>query len=267
MKKLIYTLAAAITVFASCEKEIDLDYHEIDPLPVIEGILTSDKTEVKFTRTRNMTDSVKAPGIKCESVRIIADDGTATELEFNSDGFYRPTSNIQVLPGHKYTLEVKNDGLTYTAVSTVNEPVVTTEPEFIWAELMDWMQCWQFKIIDNPDTVEKYVRVDVWRNGKIYAWGTISGKGEFPCTMSLYYDSDMEMDEEMIVYNGDKMRLEIMTIDYETYNYLYGLQIDNMNPSPIFKCSNPDVTCLGYFSAMKNIQVYETEYVKTEHPK
>ena len=170
------------------------------------------------------------------------------------------------MPGHQYTLEVKNDGLTYTAVSTVNEPVITTEPEFVWAEFMDWMQCWQFEVIDNPDTVKKYIRVDVWRNGKIYAWGTISGKGEFPCTMSLYYDSDMEMDEEMIVYDGDQMRLEIMTIDYETYNYLYGLQIDNMNPTPIFKCSDPDVTCLGYFSAMKNIEVFETVYNKTPHP-
>ncbi|MBQ5576152.1 MAG: hypothetical protein IIT37_08905, partial [Bacteroidales bacterium] len=122
------------------------------------------------------------------------------------------------------------------------------------------------EVIDNPDTVKKYIRVDVWRNGKIYAWGTISGKGEFPCTMSLYYDSDMEMDEEMIVYDGDQMRLEIMTIDYETYNYLYGLQIDNMNPTPIFKCSDPDVICLGYFSAMKNIEVFETVYNKTPHP-
>ena len=110
MKKIFYILAA-LTIFASCEKEIDLDYHEIDPLPVIEGILTSDKTEVKFTRTRNMSDSVKTPGMQCESVRIIADDGTATELEFGSDGIYRPAQNIDVVPGHQYTLEVKNDGL------------------------------------------------------------------------------------------------------------------------------------------------------------
>ena len=95
MKKIFYILAA-LTIFASCEKEIDLDYHEIDPLPVIEGILTSDKTEVKFTRTRNMSDSVKTPGMQCESVRIIADDGTATELEFGSDGTTAqpPNSNL-----------------------------------------------------------------------------------------------------------------------------------------------------------------------------
>lgn len=265
MKKLLY-IFAALTLFASCEKEIELDYHEIDPLPVIEGIMTSEKTEVKFTRTRNMDDSVKTPGMKCESVRIIADDGTSTELQFDNDGFYRPAQNINVLPGHKYTLEVKNDGLTYTAVSTANEPIKNTEPEFVWAELMDWMQIWEFNVIDNPDTLEKYVRVDIYRNGKIYAWGTISGKGEFPVDMSLYYDSDMELDEEMIVYDGDNMRLEIMTIDYETYNYLYGLQIDNMNPTPIFKCSDPEVICLGYFSAMPNIHVYETTYVKSPHP-
>jgi hypothetical protein len=39
-----------------------------------------------------------------------------------------------------------------------------------------------------------------------------------------------------------------------------------MNPTPIFKCSDPEVICLGYFSAMKNIEGFETVYNKTPHP-
>ncbi len=266
MKKIFYIFAAATAILASCEKEIDLDYKDIDPLPVIEGILSSENTEVKFTRTRNMGDSVKSPGIQCESVRIIGEDGTAVELDFGSDGVYRPAQNIDVEPGRTYTLEVKNDGLTYTAQSTASEPVKTTGPEFVWAEFVDWMQCWEFLVVDNSDSVEKFLRINIFRNGKIYYWGTTSGKGEFPVDLGLYYDSDMEFDEEMILYDGDKMRFEIMTIDRATYDYLYGLQIDNMNPAPIFRCSDPDVTCLGYFSAMVTVQVQEVVYEKTKHP-
>ena len=40
-----------MAVLVSCEKELDISYHNIDPLPVIEAELTPDGARVGITMT------------------------------------------------------------------------------------------------------------------------------------------------------------------------------------------------------------------------
>ena len=99
MRKLIYIIAIAATALASCTKEIELDYNDIDPIPVIEGYLSPDNTVVTITKTRNMDDSTTTPGIKVDDVRVILPDGGEVPFEFQSDGNYRPTGEITLNDG------------------------------------------------------------------------------------------------------------------------------------------------------------------------
>ena len=52
---------------------------------------------------------------------------------------------------------------------------------------------------------------------------------------------------------GDKLRVELRTIDQRAYDYLYSMQImDNTSTNPI---RNFTGGCLGYFSAYSQVVV------------
>ena len=88
MKKIFY-IAVLFAMLCSCTKEIEIDYRDIEEIPVIEGLLTTDKAEVKITKSRNMDDSTKMSGIKVDDVKIIMPSGEEKVLDFQSDGCYR----------------------------------------------------------------------------------------------------------------------------------------------------------------------------------
>ena len=63
--KTIVSLWSFVLLLLSCEKEIDVDYHQVDQLYVAEGLVTQDGTTnrtnkptyVRLTTTQNMTDN------------------------------------------------------------------------------------------------------------------------------------------------------------------------------------------------------------------
>lgn len=265
MKNFLYfSILAWATTLISCTKEIELDYHDIEPVPVIEGLLSADRTEVRITRTRNMDDSVKSAGIEVDRVEIISANGLATTLNYQSDGFYRPASAITLNDGETYTLRVTMDGVTYTGESTLQPAIQITEPEFLWANLMDWMQVMEFETINVADDAEVYGWIRIYRNRELYFADVGRIKGNSPIDIGLYYDSDMELDEEMILYNGDTLALEVRTIDLDVYNYLAEYNSTKMNPEQFFTPSVEGKVCLGYFAAYSSVS-HEIIYRKTPH--
>ncbi|MBR4265448.1 MAG: DUF4249 family protein [Bacteroidales bacterium] len=264
MKKLIY-FAVLFFLMCSCTKEIELDYNDIEPIPVIEGHLTPDTAEVIITKTRNMNDSVKTEGIKVDDVRIILPDGEEFQMDFQSDGYYRLDSKkINLVTGNTYKLKVTIDGVEYTGESTLQPKIEISEPEFLWTYFMDWMQVLEFETTNVPDNLQVYCWARIYRNGKIYFSDAGSCKGNFPFDIGLYYDSDMENDPEMILNDGDNLKLEFRSIDEDVYNYLAEYNQTKTNPKQYFTTSVEGKICLGFF-AVYDYVVFETTYVKTPH--
>lgn len=263
MKKLLFIIAAAL-MLASCTKEIEIDYRDVEPIPVIEGHLTSDGAVVTITKSRNMSDSTKMSGIKVDDVRIILPDGSAVECVYDTDGNYRPDTKIELQNNSTYTLKVTMDGVEYVGASTLQPKIEITEPQFVWAELMDWMQMLEFETINVPEGTEIYGWARIHRNGEIYFSDAGSCKGNSPFDIGLYYDSDMENDDEMILYDGDTLALEFRTIDEKVYNYLYEYNRTQVNPQQFFTPSVEGKVCMGFFAVYNSVK-YETIYIKTPH--
>lgn len=263
MKKFIYILAIASTMF-SCTKEIELDYKDIDPIPVIEGHLTPNKTEVIITSTRNMDDSTQTPGRRVDDVRIILPDGSETPLNFQSDGYYRPDTKINTNVGDTYTLKVTIDGVEYTGSSTLGEKAEITEPQFVWVNLMDWLQVLEFETTNVPDDQQFYGWARIHRNGKIYFTDAAGTKGNYPFDIGLYYDSDMENDDDMILYDGDTLLIEVRTIDEPVFKYIYEYNSTKVNPRQFFKTSVENKVCMGFFAVYAS-ETREVIYKKTAH--
>jgi len=251
-------------MLCSCTKEIEIDYRDVEPVPVIEGLLSVDKAEVKITKTRNMDDSTKMSGIKVDNVKIVLPDGGEKVLEFQSDGCYRLSENVDLQDGKTYTLIVKIDGVEYVGKSTLQPKIEITEPQFVWAELMDWMQVLEFETLNVPEGAEVYGWARIHRNGKIYFSDCGCCKSNSPFDIGLYYDSDMENDDEMILYDGDTLSLEFRTIDEKVFTYLYEYNSTRVNPKQFFTPSVEGKVCMGYFAVYNSVK-YETIYIKTAH--
>jgi hypothetical protein len=60
-----------------------------------------------------------------------------------------------------------------------------------------------------------------------------------------------DSDDEDLLYENDKLHIEVRAIDQKSYDYLYSMQImDNTGTNPI---TNFTGGCLGYFSAYSQI--------------
>ena len=129
---------------------------------------------------------------------------------------------------------------------------------------MDWMQVLEFETLNVPEGAEVYGWARIHRNGEIYFSDAGSCKGDSPFDIGLYYDSDMENDDEMILYDGDTLALEFRTIDEAVYRYLYEYNSTRVNPQQFFVPSVEGKVCMGYFAVYNSVK-YETIYIKTPH--
>ena len=59
----------------SCEKDIDLVYHQVDPIYVVEASLSNTMTEVRISQTNAMEDNSSKSNISQAKVTITSDNG------------------------------------------------------------------------------------------------------------------------------------------------------------------------------------------------
>jgi hypothetical protein len=116
---IIISLLALYILSTSCEKIIDVDLNEANPVPVFEAVLENDSTcYVKASLTSSYYDNSTSPFIT-NAVMTVTDQLGATEtLSHEGDGIYRGSSIIGTI-GNTYTLNINVDGAIYTASSTM----------------------------------------------------------------------------------------------------------------------------------------------------
>lgn len=267
MRNLYILLLLLLTL--SCQKEIELDYRDIEPVVSIEGRVTNEQVYVLITRTRSMNDSVKGRGIGGAVVTISSEDGTEQLVYDVRDGYYRPASGMKGVPGRTYRLDVTLDGHQYAASSTMprQAPIVSTQ--FIWQSLLDnGMLMYEMWATDPEPDVRNYYWYRMERRAKDpkvrqkqgadpYRWSSFDDRGainariyrDIMCVNEEMMDGqDIEDDQlKSILFDGDTITLQLMTIDRAMFEYYQSLSVgQRMGANPI---SNISGGCLGYFAA------------------
>lgn len=131
--KNIFTFIALSISIVSCQKEIDVDLNEANPVIALEGNYSSEDSLVTLnvSLTSSYFDSELTP-IDNLSPVIKDANGVSQSLISNGDGTYALTNYI---PEYNsiYTMEVSYNGVLYSASSTLFPPVVldTITYEFI----------------------------------------------------------------------------------------------------------------------------------------
>lgn len=261
-----YLLFSLFTfLLASCKKEIDFDYHEIEPIVVVEGRVTNEGTEVFITKSRNVTDSVRGTCLPGAIVTITQHQSSTTiPYNENSNSYH---SGLKGKAGETYLLSVDFEGHHYegTATMPAAAPIISTE--FLWFSMLDerilvyemWAQdpepdernyYWyrMDRITNHPHFMDR-------RHKKPYLWNVFDDRGNPPgllyrdimCMSERAANEDEEENWDRILYEGDTITFQLMTIDRPSFDYFQSLragQSGGANPR-----SNLTGGCLGYFTA------------------
>ncbi len=242
-------LCAVCLILASgCSKNLDLKYHDIEPLTVIEAELTPEGARVAITLTTPMDEPMDTTRLTDATVTLRdVTSGTEYTLTPDTEGFFRdPTPGIA---GHDYSLTVARNGDTFEATTRMYPPTEIVSLEFNWINMpYDQVAVLQAQYLDDPEALQDCYWIKLYRNGEIYSWqeqddrGATDGVATF-FTMTSRRDTDEEEDDE-VLYDGDIMTFSVTQISKEMHDYLEALQNDSNGPAMF---TGPRV--LGYFLA------------------
>jgi hypothetical protein len=223
MNKYIISTFATL-LFVSCEKEIDIDLNNSTPQIVIEGNISDEPGPytVKLSKTVNFSDPNTFPPVSGATIIISDNTGAVDTLIETSSGLYQ-THSIAGVQGNTYTLKVIAEGNQYNAVSTIpykvnldgarfdlnSQPGESEETYSIIPLYLDPVELgnsYRFFFSAHGKTDKQYqVSNDNFGNGSINA-------------QPFFTDS-----EYIKILKGDTVKVTMLCIDVNTYNYYYTL--------------------------------------------
>ena len=264
MRKILY-LVLSVMALTACKKEIDFDFHEVESIVVIEGRVTNEGASVLITPSRPVTDSVRPHCLQGAVVTITA-DGTEIILPYDAaTDSYRSTE--KGVAGKTYYMSVDLDGRHYEASAYMPLPAPILSAEFLWMSVLDErMLVYELWAVDpypsernqfwyRIDRISHHPHFEGKTTTEAYRWGVHDDRGSPPglIFLDIVFTSEKAMDEDeedhwkSILYDGDSITCQLMTIDRQVYDYYASLragQSGGANP----RC-NITGGCLGYFAA------------------
>ena len=267
MKKQLLILLSAFSFF-SCEKEIPIDYHQVDPLYVAEGLITQDgstnytkrPTFVRLTTTQDMTDNVSNGHNLMGATIVLSEDGYVLDtLRYWRNGYY--VSDCQGYEGSQYTIDIYLDGNHFQSSSVMQAEPQFSSFRFVWKDVLSERLLFADLKINDISGQNNYYFMHIYRNGIGYRWAVMDDShnpgGELQQLFSCTTERNLDKNDDDGLKDGDKIHLEIRSIDRRTYDYFYSMQVmQNSATNPV---QNFTGGCLGYFSACQ-IVTYDTTF-------
>ena len=222
MKRLIYILVFAF-VASSCEKVIQLELNDSDPVVVVEGDITTEAGPytIKLTRSKNYFEDNAFPALTGANVTVTDDQGGSEVLTEIQPGIYE-LSSMTGTPGRTYSLTVEENGNEYSASAKMQNMV---EIDTLLQEYQDgslpFVDSGYYVNMSYQDPVEtNYYQVRVYRNGEIYdrtinhdTYEDAQFNGNAVSFTLLQYPFEL----------GDTAMVELIAFDEKTYDYFISL--------------------------------------------
>lgn len=257
MKKYIPLLFCLnLILLSSCKKDIEIDYHQVDPIYVVEASVSNEGMEARISQTNNMDDNSTTSNIDNAVVVVTGSDGSSKTLTYSKNGIYK--SSAVGVPGVEYTIDIQFDGHHFTSSSIMQKMPNMNNFRFIRKKIVtENYQMGELLLQDIPNE-ENWYFMHIYRNHLGYRWAVkrddTNPNGEL---QQLFTFAREGSDDKDLLQEDDWLHIEIRAIDKKSYDYFYSMQImDNTGTNPI-----PNFTggCLGYFSAYSQI-TYDCEF-------
>ena len=275
MKKYIIFLSSCLLTLSlshlltSCEKEIDIDYHQVAQLYVAEGLVTQDgstnrtnrPTYVRLTTTQDMTDNVSNSHNLTGATIVLTEDGFVLDtLRYWRNGYY--ISDYQGYEGSHYTLDIYIDGNHFQSSSVMQAAPQLSSFRFVWKDVLTERMLFADLKLEDIKGQNNYYFMHMYRNGVGYRWAVMDDShnpgGELQQLFSCTTERNLDKNDDDGLKDGDAIHVEIRSIDRRTYDYFYSMQVmQNSGTNPV---QNFTGGCLGYFSAYNEYVYYQDFY-------
>lgn len=174
MKNSILAFLAIGTLFA-CEKTIDLDVKQTEPVLVIEANVTDqiEQQVVKLSKSSAFGVSGKMPTVSGAVVEVKDNFNNGYRFVEKEPGVYRSEQAFAGIAGRTYTLLVKTGGKTYTASEqmTTNTPIDSLTYRINEQEMQRPKKTDRFYevllYVQEPQATVDYYLFQFYRNGKL----------------------------------------------------------------------------------------------------
>lgn len=246
-------IAGVAILFSACERVINVPLSSSTPKYVVEGIITDQPgtCSVSISTTQDFSAGTTSPGVSGANVKVES-DGTVYTLTETTPGNYT-TSAITGTPGKTYNMTAIVDGNTYTASSSMPQPVGLDSMYVSNGPLSN--KLYVTVVYSDPMGVPNYYRWVQYVNGLEEKTIFISDD-QFTDGLTvkdqLNYNNDTN-DPNRDIKTGDTVRVDMICLDSAVYQYWYALNTEatgNGNATaPGNPVSNINGGCLGYFSA------------------
>jgi hypothetical protein len=241
----------------SCQKVIDIDLKDSDPVIVIEG----EVNEGDSLHTILVSKSVKFgtantfPWVKGAVVTLSDAVGNSEVLTEVTDGKYSSTQfKIKGVQGRAYYLKVEVDGKTYESTSTIPYKVNLDDILLIDNNFEGNGAKTPVPVRQDPAGIQNNYLFDLYimRSKDNLGWVRDSGVLILDDVYSDGVTTQQPIFGTISSFKpGDSIKMTMKCIDRNIYKYFYSLSLNGPNGSatPANPVSNISGGCLGYFSA------------------
>jgi hypothetical protein len=208
-----------------------------------------------LSTTKNMSEPNIFPGVSGAAITVTDDAGNNIAFRETTPGYYLAPSFVGVA-GKTYKLEVKVNGETFTARSTMPQKI-NLDTVFISNEILfgETRKLVNLSYQDPPGKGQCYRYVQ-YINGKkskpIFANNDDYSDGKYVET-KLWYLVDEDENPEEEIKSGNTVTLDMLCIDNIVYKYWYSVfqsaTGNSQSASPANPVTNISGGALGYFSA------------------
>ena len=213
-KVLLYSfLSMFFLVLTSCEKEIPLDYHQVEPLYVAEATMSQEGTRVQVSTTQDVTVNSREGHCIDNATVVISckKEDYSEELTFTRNGIY--TSTWKAKPGYTYDIDISVDGKHFTSSSTMQDAPVMNSFRFVWKKMLSEKILFGDLHIEDTKDKKSYYFMHIYRNGVGYRWAVMNDdknpNGDLQQLFQCSTERKMDEGDNDALHEGDKIRLEI----------------------------------------------------------
>jgi len=240
-------------VFESCTKVISVNLNNAAPQIAIEGNITNNTGpyQIQIIKTVNFSESNLFPPVSGAVVAITDSTlGFTDTLLESSPGIYTTQHLPTGAPGHTYQLFVAVNGQTYTASSTMPQPVILDSVSFQLNNRFGDSKTNPIVNFQDPVNIANFYTFTEYVNSKminqIFVFSDRLSDGKY-IHQQLFNDSSY-------INTGDTILLQMNCVDNKVWNFFNTLgQVTNGNnfqsTAPSNPLSNISNNALGYFSA------------------
>ena len=244
-------MLAVLAILDSCKKDIEIDYHQIEPLYVVEAFVTDGHMEARITQTNDMDNNQTTSGINQAIITVTGSDGSSAVLEYEGNGYYK-NYKAKGTPGVEYTIDIQLKGQHFTSTSTMQKRPTINSFHFIWKKMLNEKYLMGKLLFQDIPNQDNWYFIHLYRNDVGYRWAVkrddIDPNKELQQLFT--FDKEGSTDDDML-REGDRIYIELRAIDQRAYDDLYSMEMmDNTGTNPI---DNFTGGCLGYFSAYSQI--------------